>query len=67
MRLGRDVLVLTQSANSKSRSIALLSQTLNVGKDVSLLDNLDFPAEFSENSAGNLFPPEFAKDFGSQV
>lgn len=33
MRLGRDALVLTQTANS--RSIAFLSQSLNEGKDVS--------------------------------
>lgn len=32
MRLGRDALVLTQAANS--RSIAFLSQSLNEGKDV---------------------------------
>jgi len=36
-----------------------------------LLEILDFPADLpaglSENSAGNRFPAEFAKDLGSQV
>jgi len=37
---------------------------------VSLLETLDFPADLpaglSENSAGNRFPADFAKDLGSR-
>jgi len=36
-------------------------------QSITLLESLDFPAETSENSAGNTFPADFAKDLPSWV
>lgn len=53
MRLGKDALVLTQTADS--RSIAFLSQSLNEGQDVCYNHYLLIIQDFTVSYQNNLF------------